>query len=285
MNRYDTVIIGTGPAGISAAITAKIRNKSLLLIGSPESSKKLATAHEINNYPGFPAVKGSDLRDALLEHLKAMDIAITDERVTLIYPMGSYFMLQSDKGMYESSTVILATGMIAAKPYPGEDENLGNGVSYCATCDAPLYKGKSAIVIAGSPEEEAEAVFLSEYADKVSYLPLYKDEVSLPDNIEIIRETPLSIAKADGKMILTTSNGERTTDGVFILRESVAPGKLVPGLETDGPHVKCDRSLATNVPGLFVCGDVAGKPYQYIKAAGEGNVAALSMVSYLQTIN
>ena len=65
----------------------------------------------------------------------------------------------------------------------------------------------------------------------------------------------------------------------------MAPGKLVPGLETDGPHVKCDRSLATNVPGLFVCGDVAGKPYQYIKAAGEGNVAALSMVSYLQTIN
>ena len=282
MERVDIAIIGTGPAGLSAAITAKIRKKSLLVFGSKSSSDKVAKAHEIQNYLGLPSIPGSDLAKAFLDHAASMGIEITDDKVTLIYPMGDYFSIQGANGMYEASSVIIASDVVAGKPYPGEEQFLGRGVSYCATCDAALYKGKSVAIIATSPKEEAEVDFMTEYAAKVAYYPLYKDEPQVKESVEVLREKPLSISghgfKAD---TLTTEAGEHTYDGIFILRESVSPKQLVPGLELDEPHVKVDRQMTTNIPGCFACGDIAGKPYQYIKAAGEGNVAALSAVSYL----
>jgi thioredoxin reductase (NADPH) len=283
MENYDIAIIGTGPAGLSAAITAKVRKKSVLLIGSASSSDKVAKAHTISNYLGLPDVGGSDLSKAFLGHVKSMGIDITEEKVTLIYPMGDYFSMQGSSGeIYNASTVILATGVVAGKPFPGETEFLGSGVSYCATCDAALYKGKSVAIVGFSPKEEAEADFMTEYAASVTYIPMYKEEPKLKEGIKVLREKPLSISgsrfTAD---TLTTDAGEHSFDGIFILRESVSPGQLVPGLELEEPHVKVDRQMKTNIPGCFACGDIAGKPYQYIKAAGEGNVAALSAVSYL----
>lgn len=125
------------------------------------------------------------------------------------------------------------------------------------------------------------------------YIPVYKKE-DMPaegtelfpgiGNIEVRTEKPVSIEKKDGRMVLTTDRGEIVSDGIFLLRESVSPGKLVPGLELDGNHVKVDRKLASNLPGLFAAGDITGTPYQYIKAAGEGNVAALSAVSYIDSL-
>lgn len=284
MERVDIAIIGTGPAGLSAAITAKIRKKSLLVFGSKSSSDKVAKAHAIGNYLGLPNIPGADLAKAFLDHAASMGVEITDDKITLIYPMGDYFSLQGAGGIYEASTVILASGVVAGKPYPGEEQFLGRGVSYCATCDAALYKGKSVAIIGSSPKEEAEVDFMTEYAAQVAYYPLYKEEPQVKDSVEVLREKPQSISghgfKAD---TLTTDAGEHTYDGIFILRESVSPKQLVPGLELDEPHVKVDLQMATNVPGCFACGDIAGKPYQYIKAAGQGNVAALSAVSYLDT--
>ena len=282
MGRYDIAIIGTGPAGVSAAITAKIRNKSILLLGSGNLSNKVAKAHEIQNYPGLPAVSGAGLQKALLDHLAAMDISITEEKITLIYPMGDYFSMQGANGMYEATTVILATGVTLGKPLPNEEEFLGRGVSYCATCDAALYKGKKVGIVGWSAKEEAEADFMKEYASEVYYFPQYPDEVHVKDDVHVIREKALEITaagfKADG---LITDKNTYSFDGVFLLRDSVSPKQLVPGLVLDGPHVKVERDLSTNVPGCFAAGDIAGRPYQYIKAAGEGNVAALSAVSYL----
>lgn len=282
MGRYDIAIIGTGPAGVSAAITAKIRNKSILLVGSNNLSNKVAKAHEIQNYPGLPAVSGAGLQKALLDHLAAMDISITEEKITLIYPMGDYFSMQGANGMYEATTVILATGVTLGKPLPNEEEFLGRGVSYCATCDAALYKGKKVGIVGWSAKEEAEADFMKEYASEVFYFPQYPDEVHVKDDVHVIREKALEITaagfKADG---LVTDKNTYSFDGVFLLRDSVSPKQLVPGLVLDGPHVKVERDLSTNVPGCFAAGDIAGRPYQYIKAAGEGNVAALSAVSYL----
>ena len=282
MERYDIAIIGTGPAGVSAAVTATIRKKKILLIGSALLSDKVQKAHEIRNYTGLPNVSGEALQKALLDHLRAMDITITEDKVTLIYPMGDYFSLQAAQDMYEADAVILATGVLTGKPLPNEEEFLGRGVSYCATCDAPLYRGKTVGIVGWSPKEEAEADFMKEYADKVFYFPQYPDEVRVAEGIEVIREKPKAILAAGFKANgLETDRNTYSFDGVFLLRESVSPKQLVPGLELDGPHVKVDRSLVTNVPGCFACGDIAGKPYQYIKAAGEGNVAALSAVSYL----
>lgn len=280
--RYDAAIIGTGPAGLSAAITLKIRNKKILLLGSKELSPKIEKAHEINNYLGIPAVKGSDLGKRFMEHLKQMEIEITEDQITTVYAMGEYFSLQSKTNeMYEADSVIIASGVNFGKPYEGEEKFLGRGVSYCATCDAPLYKGKTAVVIGQTPKEEEEAQFLSEVAEKVYYVPLYKEETHLSDAVELVADIPVSIEgtmKAD-RLVLK----ERTieADGFFILRESVSPAQLVPGLAMDGNHIAVNRKMETNIKGCFACGDIVGLPYQYIKSAGEGNIAALSAVSYL----
>ncbi len=284
MERYDIAIIGTGPAGLEAALTAKLRNKNILLLGSEELSPKIDSAHEIKNYLGLPNISGSSMKEAFSGHLKAMDITITPDRAAAIYAMGDFFAIQGHAGNYESSTVILASGVSAEKPFPGEKENLGRGVSYCATCDASLYKGKSAIVAAYSAKEEAEAAFLAEIADKVYYIPVYNGCDTAPVGTELITGVkPAAIEKtASGMMALRYENGETTeANGIFILRENIAPTDLVPGLEIKDGHVVTDRKMATNLAGLFACGDITGTPYQYAKAAGEGNVAALSAVSFL----
>ena len=284
MERVDIAIIGTGPAGVSAAITAKVRNKSLLLLGSRELTRKMRVAHAIRNYPGFPDVSGDALAEALLGHLDAMEIPITEKRVIQVYAMGDYFALQCGEEFLEARTVILATGVVASKPLPGEEELLGRGVSYCATCDAALYRGKRVAVIGYEPKEEEEAAFLAE-TSAVTYFPMYPRETELPESVRVVREKPVAIERAGSAYEVVTEAGRFETDGVFVLRESIAPGHLVPGVETEGPHVKTDRNGCTSLPGLFACGDIAGLPYQYIKAAGEGNVAALSAVSYLSKKN
>ena len=282
MNRYDIAIVGTGPGGLEAAITAKIRNKDIILFGNNDLSLKIKKATEIKNYLGFPDITGEELVDAYSRHLRKMDIYINTSRINAVYAMGDYFVLQSAEEMFESKSVIISTGVVTGKTFQGEEENLCRGVSYCATCDASLYKDKEAIVIGYSPKEEEEIVFLAEKAKKVTYLALYKEVPFLADNIEIITDSvPKEIIKTGEKMSLITNKGQIEADGIFILRDAVFPDKLVPGLETDGGHIVTDRTMRTNIDGIFACGDITGKPYQYMKAAGEGNVAALSAVAYL----
>ncbi len=279
--RVDIAIIGTGPAGVSAALTATNRNKSILLLGSRQMSEKVVKAHEIRNYPGLPAVKGEELAAAFRNQLDSMGIPVTEKRVGAVYAMGDYFALQIGEEMAEARAVILATGVVQANPLPGEKELLGRGVSYCATCDAPLYRGKTAAVIGYSPREEAEAAFLSEVCSEVIYFPMYKEETSLPEKVRVIREKPEGILQEDGRRVVRTENGSYPADGVFVLREAVAADQLVPGLETEGPHVAVNRKMETNLPGVFACGDLTGTPYQYVKAAGEGNVAAISAAAFV----
>lgn len=280
--RYDVAVIGTGPAGVSAAITLKIRNKNMLLLGSRDLSSKIRRAESIQNYPGIPSVSGAELSERFIKHLEQMKIEVLEEYVFAVYAMGDYFTLQTKSDtMYEASAVILSSGVSFGKLYPGEAEFLGRGVSYCATCDAPLYRGKTVAVIADSPKEEREADFLSEIAQSVYYIPLYKDAVSVKDGVEVLSDIPKSIegtVKAD-RLIL--QQRELMVDGIFILRETVAPANLIPGIETDGNHIRVNRKMETNLKGCFACGDITGPPYQYIKAAGEGNIAALSAVEYL----
>lgn len=281
MERYDIAIIGTGPAGLEAAVTAKIRNKKIILFGSRQLSVKVEKAHSVQNYLGFPNIGGEQLKELYAAHLKALDIQITEDKINAVYAMGGYFTLQGNGTEYEAETVILAIGVNTAKPYPGEEQFLGRGVSYCATCDAPLYKGKTAAIIGFSPKEEAEADFLAELAQKVYYIPMYREKVQVSDAVEVIYEKPVSVEGDLKVQQLVTDKNRYETDGVFFLRESVSPAQLVPGLQLDGNHIAVDRQMRTNLEGCFACGDAVGAPYQYIKSAGEGNVAALSAVAYL----
>ena len=267
MDRIDIAIVGSGPAGISAALNAKIRNKTFKVFGTKEISPKLVKAHQINNYLGFYGKSGKEIRDEFAKHLEAMDIEITEEKINNIYSMGDYFALMGSKNTYEATAVILATGVNFGKPLKGEEEYLGRGVGYCATCDAPLYKDKIVTIIAYNKHEESEANFLAQVASKVYYIPMYKEEVEVDESIEIIKDTPVEIVGEQFVQKLILKNNEIETDGLFILRDSISPGQLVPGLELDKNHVQVDRKMATNLKGCFAAGDIVGIPYQYIKAA------------------
>lgn len=280
---YDIAIIGTGPAGLEAAITAKVRNKNIILFGSADLSAKVNKVdHPIMNYLGMPKATGKEMMETFTRQIEDLGISITEKKVVSVYAMGDYFTLQlSDSSMVNARAVILAAGVTAGSPYPGEEKFLGRGVSYCATCDAPLYKGRNVAVIAGSPEEEKEAEFLSEVVNHVDYFPLYKGEPSLPDNVAVHYEKPAEILGNMKAEQLKTDQNTYEEDCVFVLREAQFPGQLVPGLDTEGNAVKVDLQMRTNLPGLFAAGDITGQPYQYIKAAGQGNAAALSAVNYL----
>lgn len=279
--RYDIGIIGSGPAGLSAAINAKIRNKSIIVFGNDNLSEKVAKAPKVNNYLGFYEINGEDLKNNFKMHINKMGIEITEERVNNVYAMGDYFTIMVNEKMYEVSTIILATGIEYTKPIKGEEEFIGKGVGYCATCDAALYKGKKVAIIGYNDEAEEEANFLMEVASKVYYIPMYNKEYELDENIEIIKDTPLEV-KGDitaNKLVLAHTNLD--VDGIFFIKNSISPKYLVPGLDVENEHIKVDRNMKTNINGCFAAGDCVGKPYQYIKAAGEGQVAALNAVSYL----
>ena len=287
--RYDIAIIGSGPAGLSAAVNAKIRNKTFKVFGTKEISPKLVKAHQINNYLGFYGKSGKEIRDEFAKHLEAMDIEITEEKINNIYSMGDYFALMGSKNTYEATAVILATGVNFGKPLKGEEEYLGRGVGYCATCDAPLYRDKRVAIIGYNKEAEEEANFLNEIASKTYFIPMYKREGlmrsnHLDNNIEVINERPVEIK---GELLVNQvsfKTKEIDVDGVFVIKDSASPKTLVPGLEVEGAHVKVDINMNTNIRGCFACGDIAGKPYSYIKAAGQGQIAAINAVSYLDQL-
>ena len=280
---FDIAIIGTGPAGLEAAITAKVRNKEIILFGTKELSHKMSVVeHPIQNYLGLPEATGKDMMEAFQKHLDVFGIEIHEQKVTTVYKMPESFSLQLSNGeMVEAKSIILACGVAVGNPYPGEAEFLGRGVSYCATCDGMLYKGKTVACISTNPKEEEEVKFLSEIVEKVYYFPLYKEEVHLPENVEVIYEKPTAIQGGMKVETLETDKNQYEVSCVFILRESQFPSQLVPGVEVENNHVKVDSQMRTNLEGVFAAGDITGQPYQYIKAAGQGNVAALSAVSYL----
>ncbi|MDP4088819.1 MAG: NAD(P)/FAD-dependent oxidoreductase, partial [Bacillota bacterium] len=266
-----------------AAINAKIRNKSILLFGYRDLSNKLMKAPKVNNYLGFYDITGEEMKKKFQEHMDFMGIEVLTERVNSVYAMGDYFAMMVNDKMYEAKALILATGMEYTKPLRGEEEFLGRGVGYCATCDAPLYRGKTITVVGYNREAEEEANYVSELAGKLYYIPMYKGDYRIRDGIEVINDKPLVITGGDRVTNLQLMNKTLDTDAVFILKDSISPGQLVPGLEMENGHIKVDRNMRTNLEGCYAAGDCTGKPYQYIKSAGEGLVAALSAVAYIDS--
>ena len=282
--RYDIAIIGTGPAGLEAALNAKIRNKDIIIFGSKEMSLKLTKAPRIDNYLGFAGISGIALKEKFQEHMKAMDITIQYEKITAVYSMGDYFTIMAKDKTFEARAVILATGIVYAKSLDGEEEFLGKGVGYCATCDAPLYKGKTVAVIGYNREAEEDANFTAEIVDKLYYIPMYKAEPKLSSNIKILYDIPIKIVGENTVNKLILKDNELKVDAIFVMKDSMPPGQLVPGLEIHDGYIKTDKKMGTNIQGCFAAGDCTGKPYQYIKSAGEGQVAALNAVSYLDSL-
>lgn len=276
---YDIAVIGKGPAGISAAINAFARNKNTIMFGG--DSKKVLSSPSIPNYPGLPDIKGTELIEKLNFHLKQTNTVFSDKKVTAVYSMGDYFSIQAELDMYEAKAVILAVGVDFKKTIEGEDTFLGNGISYCATCDAPLYKGKTAAVIGYNHESIEETNFLSEVCSKVYYIPMHNEEYNFNPNVEVVLDKPIKFQGEMQAKQLVLQNSKINADGFFVLKDSYPLSSLVPGLSVDGAHVTVNKYMETNIDGLFAAGDVTGKPYQIAKAVGEGQIALFKAVEYL----
>ncbi|MGN1235665.1 MAG: NAD(P)/FAD-dependent oxidoreductase [Christensenellaceae bacterium] len=278
---FDVAIIGTGAAGVSAALTLQALKKNFIWFGSRNLSGKIGKAEKILNYPGLPAVSGAEMREAFLRQIDDMGITITEKTVTGVYLMGDYYGILCNQEMFEAKTVILGTGVEAVKPVKGELELIGRGVSYCATCDGFLYKGKTIAIVCTAKEYEHEIEYLASLAAKVYVRALYQDVDIKADNVEFLSGAVTEIRGSKKAEALVTTAGEVAVDGVFMLKSAVTPSVLVSGLEAESGHVSVNRACETNLPGCFAAGDCTGRPYQYTKAVGEGNIAAHSAVAFL----
>ena len=188
-------------------------------------------------------------------------------------------MLLADNEVYEADKLLLAIGTVSAKSMPGEERLLGKGVSYCATCDGFLYKGKTIAIVCASKRYEHEIKYLAELADKVYLTALYKDcEIDLA-NVERLSSPIIEVSgESRVKSVLLKDGTSIDVDGVFILRNAVAPTTLLKSIEMEGNHIAVNRNMETNILGCFAAGDCTGRPYQIAKAVGEGNIAAHSIV-------
>lgn len=281
----DIAIIGAGPAGLSAAISGVIRNKKVKVFGNPPSTSFIYKAERVDNYLGMLGTSGEEMMERFVSHAKELGVEIQESKVIEIFPMGDYYMLNVENEFVEARTVILANGLSKGKVLEGENEFLGRGVSYCATCDGPLYREKQVLVIGDSVHAEEDANYLSEICDKVYYVPLYKEIEHLNENIEVLYTKPKRIFGEQIVGGIELEDGVQEVSGVFIIKESIPTTRLLQGLELEDKAIKVNRFMETNLAGVYAAGDCTGKPYQVAKAVGEGNVAVLQAVSYLNALN
>lgn len=276
---YDIIVLGSGPAGLAAATAARGRDKSVLVIGNRWQDSPLAKAERVDNYLGLPGLTGTEMLDTFYQHALGMGVEfVVGKAISLMAWNG--FMVTVGSQVYEGKALILAPGVVRQAKYPGEEEYLGRGVSYCATCDGMLYRGKPVTVVGRSSDAPHEANYLKSLGCQVTYVSP-QPPVGLDKDIPYVKAGRLAVRgeqtvtglEADGVLI--------PCSGVFILRQAVAPTDLLPTLETEAGYIKVDRRMATNVEGVFAAGDCTGVPLQVSKAVGEGHVAALSACEYL----
>ena len=183
--------------------------------------------------------------------------------------------------VYDGKALILAPGVQRQAKYPGEETYLGRGVSYCATCDGMLYRGKPVAVAGRSPDAPLEANYLKSLGCQVTYVAAQRPE-GLEGDIPFVRGSRLAVIGEQAVTALEVDGAKLPCAGVFILRQAVAPTDLLPQLETENGVIGADRTMATNLPGVFAAGDCTGGPLQVAKAVGEGHVAALSACAWLE---
>ena len=185
--------------------------------------------------------------------------------------------------MIEAKTVIMTTGIDLKKDLENEEKFFAKGVNYCATCDAALYRGKNVVVIGYNEEAVEEANFTSEIVGKVTFVNMIGRDVKLNENIDLIQgEIPQGFdGGLKAEKLIFKSGKEIEADGFFIIKDSSKADRLVPSIKMEDGHILVDKNMASSIKGLFAAGDITGKPYQIMKAVGEGQIAALTAASFL----
>lgn len=280
---YEIMILGAGPAGLSAALQCKARCRTALLVGTPPDKNPLYRAERVDNYLGLPAQSGQDLLDAMWHHVSASKAAdFVPGRALTAMDMGGTFYVSVGSQVYLSKTLILATGIALSKPFPGEEAFLGKGVSYCASCDGMFYRQKDVVVFGTAFDAAEEAAVLSKMGCRVTFLAPQRP-TDLPASIPFVKADKLEIL-GESTVTAVVANGQTIPcQGAFLLRDRVIPSALIPNLALDGNSIAVNRAMETNLPGVFAAGDCTGLPLQIAKAVGEGQVAAMSADRYLKT--
>jgi thioredoxin reductase (NADPH) len=299
---YDVLIVGAGPAGITAGIYAKRANLDILILEKEFIVGGLLNfTSDIENYPGFPKIKGFELSQKFEEHLKALNVPIKNGvEVQKVKKDGDIFIVETNQGIFKSKSLIYGAGWSFVKlGVEGEEKFRGRGVSYCAVCDAPFYKEKAVAVLGRGEIAVEEALYLTKFASKV-YLLLLNKNLSLPPHLEKEfkeaknLETFLGVKplKIDGKLFVEkimfeheNEIKELNVDGVFIfagLKPNVEPIKdLVE--TTKAGFVITDENMQTKTPLLFAVGDIRDKHLrQIVTACSDGAIAAQAAYKLLK---
>ncbi|WP_297996753.1 NAD(P)/FAD-dependent oxidoreductase [uncultured Oscillibacter sp.] len=266
---YDVLVIGGGPAGLSAAQNVRARGKTALVVSNPLEENPLWKAKEVDNYLGLPRLSGAELLTAFQRHAESSGAEFLEGRALSALRSGESWYVSVGNTMVQGKAVVLAAGVVRGKKLPGEAELLGRGVSYCATCDGMLYRGKRVAVLGWTPSAEKEAAFLEGIGCQVLYLDKPRD---------------CAIRGAEKVEAVTCGGVTEAVEAVFLLRPAMAPGDLFPGLETGGGFVAVDREMRTNLPGVFAAGDCTGGPLQVSKAVGEGLTAGQKAAAFASAV-
>lgn len=302
---YDVVIIGAGPAGMTAAVYTSRANMSTLMLERGIPGGQMANTEEIENYPGYDSILGPDLSNKMFEHAKKFGAEYAYGDISEIVDGIPYKTIRAGKKEYLTKSIIVATGAEHRElGVPGEKDFSGRGVSYCAVCDGAFFKEKELVVVGGGDSAVEEAVFLTRFASKVTIIHrrdqfraqkiLQKRAFENP-KIEVIWNTHVKEIKGDnvvtGVLLEDVQTGEQrefACNGVFIYVGMDPLSKAVEGLgiTNEAGYILTDEKMKTSLPGIFAAGDVREKMLrQVVTATGDGGVAALSAQHYVENLD
>ena len=302
---YDVVIIGAGPAGMTAAVYASRANLATLMIERGIPGGQMASTEEVENYPGFDTILGPELSTKMFEHAKKFGAEYAYGDVSEVIDGEEYKIIVSGKKQYKTRTIIITTGAEYKKlGIPGETELGGRGVSYCAVCDGAFFKQKNLIVIGGGDSAVEEGIYLTRFADKVTIVhrrdklraqKIIQDRAFANEKIDFIWNTQVKeIHEVDGKVgkvtLVSTVDGtekEVQADGVFVyvgMLPLTAPFASLNILNEAG-YILTNEKMETAIPGIYAAGDVREKMLrQIVTATGDGSIAAQSAQHYIEEI-
>ncbi|MCW4050171.1 MAG: FAD-dependent oxidoreductase [Candidatus Bathyarchaeota archaeon] len=298
---YDVIIVGGGPAGLTAALYASRHNMKTLLLEGKKLGGKALTAHWVENYPGFPeGISGPDLMEKFIAQTEKFGAEVKYETVVEFSDFGDLKMVTTRQGFHQAKSLIIASGVSRKQlSVPGENEFKGRGVSYCAVCDGPFFRDKTVTVFGGGQDAVHDAELLAETAEKVYSIPGKKGfsedfpelaRVKENPKIEIVEGGDIKVIGGQDFVEYIELDGGRdklSVSGVFIILEHVSTSGILKdaGVETDGGGcILVDQGQMTNLPGVYAAGDCSCKGMQIVTATGMGATAALSAMKYVKSL-
>jgi thioredoxin reductase (NADPH) len=306
MQKENLIIIGSGPAGLTAALYAARADLNPLVISGNQIGGQIAITSEVENFPGFESILGPELIEKLRAQAENFGTRIeVDEVLEVNFTQGPPFYLKTYSQEYEAAAVIVATGASARRlGIAGENELIGRGVSYCATCDGFFFKNKDVLVIGGGDSALQEGLFLTKYANRVRIVhrrdalragDLLKARAKANEKIQFVFDTALDTIEGNGKVQAVQARNLKTgkvekwdTDGVFVFIGHFPNSQLFKGQLTmdEQGFLIVDKHMQTSAPGVFAAGEIMDPIYkQAISSAGQGCQAAIAVERYLESLH